>query len=633
MGRASLKDRVRYRFDNFMARGTGALIGGLAVLSLAIVAIAAAVIALTGVAQEGETQALTFWEAAWQTMMRTLDAGTMGGDTGWWFRVVMFVVTVGGVFVISSLIGVLTSGIEGKMERLRKGRSRVVEHGHTAILGWSPHVFSIVSELAAANENQRDSCIVILGDKDKVEMEEEIKEKVGRTGRTRLVCRSGSPIDPVDLEIANPQEARSIIVLPSETGDADTHTIKTILALTNSPSRRKEPYHIVAEIRDPKNLEAARLVGREEAQLILAGDLISRITAQTCRQSGLSIVYTELLDFGGDEIYFKEEPSLVGTTFGDALLAYEDSTVIGLRFADGRVQLNPTMDTKIDAGDRIIAIAEDDDTIVLSGRREHPVDAAAIRKAPTGKRPPERTLVLGWNRRATVIVRELDAYVPSGSSVTVVTDSESAKAELLAKCAGLANQKVSFRTGDTTVRAVLEALEVRRFNHIIVLGDAEARDPQETDAHTLVTLLHLRDMAERGGFTLNIVSEMLDVRNRQLAEVTRADDFIVSDKLVSLMLSQISENRELAAVFQDLFDPEGSEIYVRPASDYVALGQPLSFYTVVEAARRRAHVAIGYRLAARAADASASYGVVVNPPKSAMVSFGEQDRLIVLAEG
>ena len=65
---------------------------------------------------------------------------------------------------------------------------------------------------------------------------------------------------------------------------------------------------------------------------------------------------------------------------------------------------------------------------------------------------------------------------------------------------------------------------------------------------------------------------------------------------MSLMLSQISENRELAAVFQDLFDPEGSEIYVRPASDYVALGQPLSFTTVVEAARRRGEVAIGYRL-------------------------------------
>jgi hypothetical protein len=125
VSRTTFKDHLRYRFDNFMARGTGALIGGMAVLSLVIIAIAAAVIALTGVAQEGETQALIFWEAAWQSMMRTLDAGTMGGDTGWGFRIVMFVVTVGSVFVNSSLIGVLGTGVEGKMESLRKGRSRV----------------------------------------------------------------------------------------------------------------------------------------------------------------------------------------------------------------------------------------------------------------------------------------------------------------------------------------------------------------------------------------------------------------------------------------------------------------------------------------------------------------------------
>ena len=67
---------------------------------------------------------------------------------------------------------------------------------------------------------------------------------------------------------------------------------------------------------------------------------------------------------------------------------------------------------------------------------------------------------------------------------------------------------------------------------------------------------------------------MLDDRNRELAEVTEADDFIVSDKLLSLMLSQISENKHLKAVFADLFDPEGSEIYVKPAVDYVAPASP-----------------------------------------------------------
>ena len=56
--------------------------------------------------------------------MRTLDSGTMGGDTGTGFRIVMLFVTLGGIFVVSALIGVLNNGIEDQMERLRKGRSQ-----------------------------------------------------------------------------------------------------------------------------------------------------------------------------------------------------------------------------------------------------------------------------------------------------------------------------------------------------------------------------------------------------------------------------------------------------------------------------------------------------------------------------
>jgi hypothetical protein len=148
----------------------------------------------------------------------------------------------------------------------------------------------------------------------------------------------------------------------------------------------------------------------------------------------------------------------------------------------------------------------------------------------------------------------------------------------------------------------------------------------------LVTLLHLRDIADRGGYTFSIVSEMIDIRNRQLAEVTRADDFIVSDRLVSLLMTQISENRDLAAVFADLFDPAGSEIYLKPATDYVVPGYPVTFYTVVEAARRRGESAFGYRLRAHAGDATRSYGVVVNPDKSTLIEFSPGDNVIVLAE-
>ncbi len=124
---------------------------------------------------------------------------------------------------------------------------------------------------------------------------------------------------------------------------------------------------------------------------------------------------------------------------------------------------------------------------------------------------------------------------------------------------------------------------------------------------------------------------MLDVRNQKLAEVTRADDFIVSDKLVSLMMTQIAETPELGEVFRDLFDPDGAEIYLKPANDYVEVGKSVSFATVIESARRRNETAMGYRKAKDASKADKSYGVRLNPTKMQMVEFEAGDKVIVLA--
>ncbi len=631
MHKVTIRERFRYRFDNIMARGPAALVALLALLSAAIVLALSFVVWRAKLAPPADDGARPrFIEIVWMSLMRTLDAGTMGGDAGSWpFLIAMLAVTFGGIFVISTFIGVLTSGIEGRLEELRKGRSKVVESGHTVILGWSPQVFNVVSELILANESRRNACIVILGQKDKVEMQDELAERIGDFKTTRIVCRAGDPIEMTDLEIASVQTSRSIIVLGPESEDADSTVIKTLLALVNSPSRRKEKYHIVAEIQHQKNVQVAKLVGKDEVEVVLAGDLISRITVQTCRQSGLSVVYTELLDFGGDEIYFHEEPALVGKTITQALFAYEDSAVMGVFSAKHGSKILPPLETKIEPGDKLIVVAEDDDAVKLSGKTSLPVQLQAIREAAAVAAQPETSLILGWNARLITIVRELDKYVAPGSMVTVVADKPDGEEELMRACR-LERQRLAYSVGDITDRELLESLNPDAFDHIILLS-ADDVSVQTADARTLVTLLHLRDMADQRGKKVSIVSEMLDIRNRDLAQVTRADDFIVSDKLVGLMMTQISENKHLSAVFADLFDPEGAEIYLKPAESYVANGVPLSFYTVVEAARRRGEIAIGYRLLAKADDPN-GHGVVVNPEKSVAVTFSPGDKVIVLAE-
>ena len=628
----SFRQKFQYRFDNIMSRGTPAMVGMLFLLSLIVVFIAGAVITLARFTQDGGAP-LPFGEAAWESLMRTLDSGTMGGDTGPGFRAVMLFVTLGGIFVVSALIGVLSNGLEAQMDRLRKGRSQVLENNHTLVLGWSSQIYTVLNELMIANENQTNARIVVLADKDKVDMEDEIRERVEVRGKTRIICRNGSPIDPNDLEIASPHAAKSIIVLPPENEDPDTDVIKTVLAITNNPKRRAEKYHIVTQIRHAKNLNVLKIVGaHDELQAVLTGDLIARIVAQTSRQSGLSVVYTELMDFGGDEIYFKNEPALTGKTFGEALLAFEDSALMGIRKLDGTIRLSPAMDSHIENGDQIFALSADDDTLRLSDLSLIPIDEAAIRSSrqPLEARP-EKCLILGWNRSGTTIVHELDNYVAKDSEVTVVADVYNIEKQIRAQGGKLKNQKLTVTEGETTDRDLLDQLRVQDYDHVIVLAYSTL-EPQEADAKTLVTLLHLRDMAEKDETPFSIVSEMLDLRNRELAEATQVDDFIVSEHLVSLMMAQLSENAELFDVFTDIFDPEGAEIYLKPVDDYVTTGQPVNFYTVTEAARRRGETVLGYRIETESNDSTKAYGVHTNPKKSEKVTFAPKDKVIVIAE-
>jgi voltage-gated potassium channel Kch len=627
------RDRLRYAFDTTLDNGPIALIGWL--LLVVIIAVIMIFLVVKGMGAVVYPKDANDSAVFWTIFLQALTPNPFDVTAPLPFLLAMLVTTFVGLLVFSVLIGILNAGIEARIEALRRGKSRVLESGHTIILNWNAQIFTILNELEIANESAPRQVVVVMADKDKVEMEEEIRNRVHlptrRKARTRIVVRSGSPIDLADLGVVSLNTSKSIIVLGPEEEDPDSSVIKTILAITNNPNRRKEPYHVVAVLRDPKNLEVARLVGGKELELALAGDIISRITAQTCRQSGLSVVYTDLLNFEGDEIYFHEaQPWLHGKTYGEALFGFETTTLMGLRVKGGSARINPPMDTRIHPGDHLILIASDDTVLGRGETLKPPVDEGHIRATLPPAPAPERTLILGWNWRAPQVIRHLDSYVAPGSVVHIVSDCEVDETQL--DWAELQNLTVTQDWADTTERAHLERLNPASYQHVIVLSYSDILDIQRADARTLVSLLHLRQIAARMDKPFSIVSEMLDVRNRDLADIAPADDFIVSDTLISLLLTMIAENKELNAVFEDIFDPDGSEIYLKLAGDYVQLGSPVNFYTVLEAARRRGETAIGYRIKVDSTNPDKNHGIHLNPKKSDSIVFAERDRIIVLAE-
>ena len=631
-----MRKQLRYRFDNAMARGMGAQIMLLAACTLVVVLVTVVLVLVFGVAPtDDQGHKDSAFMLAWKALMHTFDAGTLGGDAGsWTFLFVFLFATLGGLFVVSALIGVLNQGFGTMLEQMRRGKSEVIETNHTIIMGWGAKIFTLLSELAEANKNVRNACVVILADKDKVEMDAEIAEAM-KGKRLRVVTRRGSTMTLADVGLVGLQSCKAVVVLAPERDaggnplaphESDTVVLKTLLAISKVGGPN---LHIVAEVFDERTEPVARLVVGEQAAIILAAPLVSRLLVQTGRQSGLSIVYTELLDFGGVEMYVKQEPKLVGKTFRDTMFAYGTSTVMGLITRGGEMMLPPPADHVIAAGDQIIVISEDDDTIILDGAGE--VDSAAVLPAkPRAERLAERTLILGTSRRLPIVLRELDNYVAAGSETFVVGEAggDAAPPGALEQ---LKNMKVTIATGDITDRDLLSSLDISKFNHILVLSEVEGRTQEMADARTTVTLLFLRELCRVAGKKVPITSEILEIQSRDLAAVAEADDFIVSNTLVSLMVSQVAENRHLTKVFDDLFTAGGYELYLKPITDYVKPGAA-SFATVTEAALQRSEIAIGYRLASKAKDSTAGYGVVVSPDKRAKVTFSANDRVIVLAD-
>ncbi|MEG0780551.1 MAG: NAD-binding protein [Oscillospiraceae bacterium] len=623
MKHISNKEKFSYRIDKLLSKGTGILI-------LTLFSITAAIVVTVGILMrlidpEFGTNPLS---SVWNAFMYTLDAGTLAGYTTTTAGVlVLGLVTMCGIFITSMLIGVLSAGLEAKLSALRRGDSRVLEQNHTVLIGFNENTFSIIGELVIANENAKKPIIVVLGEAEKADMETAIAQRIVDLKNTEVICRSGDASDLSALSRCSVETARSIIINSPD----DSQVIKSILAVTHLLQQSEErDVHITASVNELRNVEVAKIAGEGLVEVIYFKSAISQIIANTCHQPGLSEVYTELFDFDGDEIYIEPSVGLWGKTFGESANLLESSILMGLK-KDGQPLLNPPADTRIEEGDSLIVLASDNG-VSLPSQTAPPLDTAVLvsTEEQVSTLQQEQLLVLGYNELLPDILSELDNYVAAGSVITVGTgaipDGERAKLEH-----SYHNMTVSVDLCDIYSGSTLEAYVDSGYLKMIVLSRLDC-DTEESDAQSLMILLHLKAISEKRGVRYSVVSQMLSPQNGELAKIAHVNDFVVSTNLTALILAQISENRDLAAIFADILDADGSELYMKPAALYVKTDVPVGIATAAYAASLRNEVFMGYKRMGVDEDGNSTLQIVTNPAKSSTEIFTADDWFIVLAE-
>ena len=329
MKKNNLFQRFRYWLDKRMAKGTGSMIRALLFVTIFMILFLASILILFGASDECSPL-----HAIWDSFATAINAEIpSSGDGSLLFIIINGIAAIIGLFFTSILIGIITTGIETKLQRLRNGNADVLENNHTVILGWNDITFAILAEIMESNLNREMQTVVVLDNAcEKAEMDDQVRKFIAekdkereRTAKknhevfipyakhTQVLCRYGTTVHSSNLENCNIQNCKSIIV----NEDDDDETIKVILAcsgiineLRMSGIKGKKLPYITAVIHDKKNMNTARLAGGKDLEVICYPELMSRIMANSSRAAGLSHVFTTLFNYEGSDIYYVDKSEI-----------------------------------------------------------------------------------------------------------------------------------------------------------------------------------------------------------------------------------------------------------------------------------------------------------------------------------
>eukprot|EP00698_Gefionella_okellyi_P016916 TRINITY_DN4889_c1_g1_i1.p1 TRINITY_DN4889_c1_g1~~TRINITY_DN4889_c1_g1_i1.p1 ORF type:complete len:381 (+),score=82.96 TRINITY_DN4889_c1_g1_i1:1172-2314(+) len=368
-------------------------------------------------------------------------------------------------------------------------------------------------------------------------------------------------------------------------------------------------------------------------------EMLSRIMVQTARQTGLALVYRDLLSYEGSEFYFRGYPELHGQPFSVVQWRMLNAVVVGVRRPTPQgpkpVQfvLNPAENFIMDANDELLVIAEDSESFSLTASH-NPSVAQSVTAVQPKPRVSEQILICGMSNNLCMILQEFDQYVLDGSMVYVMPSRSAAEFHdfTAETSANLKHLQVQYVPGDPTQPGALKWLQKDDSLEgcpvsvaMVVADDMSGGKFEQSDVKTVITVLLLREVFHAyGDKKPRIISEILDPRTKELLQQDIGSDFVVSTEITSMLLAQVSEHRDLNAVFTDLFQSMGCEIYLKRAACYSTINAPTPWLCVQKIARMRGEIAIGYLMIDSLP--------VINPSQTEDIVFTSRDRIIVVSE-
>ena len=649
--------RLSYGIDNFMSKGSSSIFLALLALFLIGFLIMVFIRILANAFIPDETLGSLF-EIPWRVYVAVLEgsAAETDGDSNWLAKLTSILGVLVGLILFSSMVAFITSVFEAKLDELRRGRSLVLESDHTLILGFGDRILEVIKELIEANESEPDASIVILAEEDKEEMDNIIRDNITDFATTRVITRSGVVTNINNLKKVMAKNAKSVIIMNSaanwrdeqDKNLADALVLKSIMSMMAVCDDNTHP-PIVCEIHSDRDRELAEQISNGTVKALNEVSVLSRMIAQLAlSQNGLSVVYSDMVGFDGNEFYFYKPDDGWGgeLTFGDSQNRFNSSTPMGIHNSNGEIILNPPKETPINKDDELIVFAEDDSTIFYFN---HPVYEPQLKSIPKTQVEPKshRVALLNWTTKTPIILEKLCSYLPKNSELCAYVSTKIPKMDTL-----LTNLKKDYPEIDISIieldlndLKVLDQIQPQDFDSILILSPG-GTTIEEMDAYVISLLIRIRQILitksksnskdEKSIKWPKLITEVMDSENIDIILNSGVEDFMVSNQFVSQIMAQVSEEPLALDVYDDLFQSEGSELYIKPSSYYFDFSNEKSitmpYGECVQAARLRDEVILGVQIKSAQKKRDKMFGINLIPDKNDQITLTREDGLVALSK-
>lgn len=585
-----------------------------------------------------------FLDDIWYTWLQLTDPGNMNQDNlaPTWLKITTIMSGVVGVIILSMLIAFITTTLEKVFYNFRKGRGKVLEEDFTLILGWNERVVDIIRELMLANESEKDAAVVILSNEDKEEMEDLITKRIPNSLTTRIITTTGDFANINELKRINIEGAKSIILLANCSESAseddkmfsDVQSIKAIMAIIACQGGKNE-LPIIAEIFNEKK---RNLIGYFEDENIIALDsweIMGKLLVQTSLTSGLEMVYNEILSFDGCEIYFYEA-DWNKIAFGDLPMRFKDGIPLGIYNENDGMTLRPGKEYILKQEDQILILAEDDSTIKFQSSSIYQITEIKLVNSKLEQKQ-KNILILGWHNLAEIFINESEDYLLEGSTfdIHIKEPSDEIKSRINELKELYKGFVITLTDSDSLDLESLKAATPFNYDNVVILSqDSSEQRADKIDSDTLIILLLLRKIkSELPLADTKIITQVLNSENQEIITQTDVDDFIISNKLITMILAQLSEQPLIMKFYEDIFSEDGSEIYVKSIALYSdKFPIKTTFGDLIGLADQRNEICLGIRKGKESKNAKANFGVTLNLDKNEALVLNKDDFLVVLSE-